>query len=832
MKTNITVLMALALAGFLATAQAQTGPALVPKWSNTSSFTTQSYVNGGAFNPTTGNLIVCQASGTGLGIYICQPSDGASTGMLNTTGVSGGIYALSGLAVDANGVIYASSYASGGCSLYSWTNESAAPVNFASPGGGSGNIGQTMAEYGTGTSAVFILSSSSTGPLYVYYDDANWQSKQLTVGSGTVQGGISIISWSPSSCVFITKNSSGAGNYNTFNPGASSPIAVTQTAYTSSPLSASGSGSIQGAGGYDPATGLFGFHTKTSITNTINNYLVLTMVLTTNNTLAAPGGCSPVTSTKTVLTSGSDSASSFGADFWGNGVFYTVPAQLASRGFGFHAYDVTAFRVSDISPAAATKNVGDSVTFSVVSGGSGLSYQWWAIRHTNDMGVASGPEYSGTYSNQLTISPIGTNDAGGYMCSVSGVSSSHWGSSLGYLTVVPPPAVPTGLSATGGHEQISLSWNASANATSYKVYRWSSGTATNFIGSSTTTNYTDSIGLSDGTTYFYAVTGVNSSGESAASGTVSAQTVPAAPAAPVATAGNGQVILSWTVSTGATGYDIYISTTSGNETYLTTVTGTSYTNLNLADAPYYYVITAVGASGQSLGSTEVSTIPYFPTTINGTNHYAYGANLGWLDWRGDTNHGAVIGTNVCSGYIYSANFGWISLGNGSPTNGVQYQNLSASDFGVNVDGSGNLSGYAYGANIGWINFTNPGTPKVDLASGSLSGSVWSANWGWISLSNVQTSPIQQSSPPVTAPILGGITFAGGGGGGSGFGFSFTNVPGASFTVWTSTDLTQPFSSWTKVGTVTEVPDGSYSQYQFTDPLAGNQVQQFYRVSSP
>jgi hypothetical protein len=31
------------------------------------------------------------------------------------------------------------------------------------------------------------------------------------------------------------------------------------------------------------------------------------------------------------------------------------------------------------------------------------------------------------------------------------------------------------------------------------------------------------------------------------------------------------------------------------------------------------------------------------TTINTTNKLAYGANLGWVDWRGDTNNGAGIG---------------------------------------------------------------------------------------------------------------------------------------------------------------------------------------------
>ena len=123
------------------------------------------------------------------------------------------------------------------------------------------------------------------------------------------------------------------------------------------------------------------------------------------------------------------------------------------------------------------------------------------------------------------------------------------------------------------------------------------------------------------------------------------------------------------------------------------------------------------------------------TTVDAANHYAYAANLGWVDWRGDTANGAVNGDYVCSGSIYSANVGWINLGSGSPINQVRYQNLAANDFGVNHDGAGNLRGYAYGANIGWINFENTGAAKVDLLTGKLSGSVYSANCGWISLSN-------------------------------------------------------------------------------------------------
>jgi hypothetical protein len=126
------------------------------------------------------------------------------------------------------------------------------------------------------------------------------------------------------------------------------------------------------------------------------------------------------------------------------------------------------------------------------------------------------------------------------------------------------------------------------------------------------------------------------------------------------------------------------------------------------------------------------------TTIDLVNRYAYGANIGWMDWVADTNDGAVIGDYVCSGFIYSGNVGWINLGTGSPTNGIYYQNVATNDFGVNNDGLGNLTGYAWGANIGWITFEQTyGKPKVNLLTGALSGYVWSANCGWISLNNAQ-----------------------------------------------------------------------------------------------
>ncbi|MCU0857609.1 MAG: hypothetical protein MUC65_04300 [Pontiellaceae bacterium] len=126
------------------------------------------------------------------------------------------------------------------------------------------------------------------------------------------------------------------------------------------------------------------------------------------------------------------------------------------------------------------------------------------------------------------------------------------------------------------------------------------------------------------------------------------------------------------------------------------------------------------------------------TTIDATHNDAYGANIGWINAQGDVSNGMVVGQAFCSGYMYSGNCGWIHLGDGTPANGTAYANNSATDYGINHDGFGNLTGYAYGANIGWINFEQTyGKPKVDLATGILSGYAYGANVGWISLNTAQ-----------------------------------------------------------------------------------------------
>src|SRR5690606_5906239 len=94
---------------------------------------------------------------------------------------------------------------------------------------------------------------------------------------------------------------------------------------------------------------------------------------------------------------------------------------------------------------------------------------------------------------------------------------------LGYKWGNAPPAAPTGLTATAGPGQVALTWNASANATSYRVKRATSpGGPYGVIATRTTTSYTNT-GLTNGTTYYYVVSALNDGGESPNSAPVSAR---------------------------------------------------------------------------------------------------------------------------------------------------------------------------------------------------------------------------------------------------------------------------------------------------------------------
>ena len=65
--------------------------------------------------------------------------------------------------------------------------------------------------------------------------------------------------------------------------------------------------------------------------------------------------------------------------------------------------------------------------------------------------------------------------------------------------------------------------------------------------------------------------------------------------------------------------------------------------------------------------------------------------------------------------------------------------------------------------------------------------------------------------------------------GGSFQFSFAGTPGASYSVWFTTNLEMPLSAWTKAGSATNTAPG---QFQFTAAPAPGTPAGFYSVRSP
>lgn len=133
------------------------------------------------------------------------------------------------------------------------------------------------------------------------------------------------------------------------------------------------------------------------------------------------------------------------------------------------------------------------------------------------------------------------------------------------------------------------------------------------------TNYDDTA-VSNGTTYSYQVSAVNSVGEGAGSNIL--QLTPqysAAPSAPQRLKALGRqsgILLTWSApkSSGTapiTAYNIYRGTVSGNLTLLTTIgNDTRYVDTAVTtNTRYYYQVTAVNAAGESARSNEDSAEP-------------------------------------------------------------------------------------------------------------------------------------------------------------------------------------------------------------------------------
>ena len=122
-------------------------------------------------------------------------------------------------------------------------------------------------------------------------------------------------------------------------------------------------------------------------------------------------------------------------------------------------------------------------------------------------------------------------------------------------------------------------WSAVKGADTYRVYRKTSKTDWEYIGSTSKTYYTDKTAKS-GTKYYYAVRARNEAGNSSLSSSLSKLYL-ADPTLKTPSSTKSGVSLKWTKTAGAQGYIIYRKTGSGSYTKLKTEKGVS--NLSYVD---------------------------------------------------------------------------------------------------------------------------------------------------------------------------------------------------------------------------------------------------------
>src|SRR3989304_1871300 len=214
--------------------------------------------------------------------------------------------------------------------------------------------------------------------------------------------------------------------------------------------------------------------------------------------------------------------------------------------------------------------------------------------------------------------------------------SSSW-AVTGTTTLTVTPLAPTGLTAVDNPSDegyaINLSWtpSTSTGVTEQRIYRGTTnggpyGTLVTTIYNNTTSVYTDTAGLANGTTYYYVIRAFGGGQESVNSNQANAAPIdnnpPAVPtgftAADVQQDNGGAIVLNWTpsTSTDVTQQRIYRGTTNGGPygtlvtTFYNNTTSTYTDNTGLVNGTtYYYVIRAFDGTQESLNSNQANAVP-------------------------------------------------------------------------------------------------------------------------------------------------------------------------------------------------------------------------------
>jgi len=166
-----------------------------------------------------------------------------------------------------------------------------------------------------------------------------------------------------------------------------------------------------------------------------------------------------------------------------------------------------------LSSFAAVRSSDGALTVMVINKQQGSTPVTVSLANFGTTGTAQA--YRISSATQTSITPLGSvpiaNNA--IAATVPSQSITLFVIPAGSITSV--PTAPTGLAATVGNGTVTLTWNAGGGATSYAVKRATvSGgpyTSLGTVAGTSPATYTDT-GLTNGTTYYYVVSGTNAAG--------------------------------------------------------------------------------------------------------------------------------------------------------------------------------------------------------------------------------------------------------------------------------------------------------------------------------
>lgn len=287
---------------------------------------------------------------------------------------------------------------------------------------------------------------------------------------------------------------------------------------------------------------------------------------------------------------------------------------------------------SDTTPAAPAKPTGIAVS----GGDSQATVSWSAVADATSYNIyygttagvttATGTKIASAASPQVVTSL--TNGTAYYFVVTAlnaGGESSVSSEKSATPAVVPQlPAKPAGIAASVGDSQVTVSWSAVANATSYSIYYGTTAGVTTTTGTRIASATSPQVvsGLTNGTAYYFVVTAVNAVGESLISSekTATPSATPLPPASPngrvVTSPVAGQITVTWNAVLGATSYNVYYlqaATAPTKAQVLASTPAVSATaSINItgltSGATYYVLITAVNAAGESGTQTNAQAI--------------------------------------------------------------------------------------------------------------------------------------------------------------------------------------------------------------------------------